>query len=232
MDRNQLAKMIDHTLLAQNATKDQILKLCSEAKTFSFASVCVPPCFVKFCADELKSSSVKVCTVIGFPLGANTTEVKVFEAENAVKNGADEIDMVINVSKAKDHDFSFIEQEILKINNAIKNLSKNLILKVILETQLLTDEEIIEVCKAALNAKADFVKTSTGFAIIKDKNGNLMPNGATTHHVKLMKETVGSLCEVKASGGIRDLSSALEMINAGATRIGTSSGVKIVSALN
>lgn len=235
MKNIEIAKMIDHTLLAPNAKESEIVKLCSEADKNSFASVCVNPCFVKLCAECLKNSSVKVCTVIGFPLGSSTTESKVFEAVDAVKNGADEIDMVINISKAKDGKFDFIEEEVKSVCENIKKyglqIGKNIILKVILETCFLEDSEIVECCKACVKAKADFVKTSTGFATVKSKTGEILFNGATVSHVKLMKKTVGADCKVKASGGIRSLKTALEMIEAGAERLGTSSGIKIISEL-
>ncbi len=207
-------KYIDHTLLKQDATYDQIEKLCLEALNNEFMSVCVNPCFVQKCAGYLKQTSVLVCTVIGFPLGANTTETKVFETKDAISKGAQEIDMVINVSTAKEHDYLKIEDEI----KAIKDACGNITLKVILETCLLTNEEIVECCLAAKRAGADFVKTSTGFST----------GGATVEHIKLMRNTVGKEMGVKASGGVRSASDAKNMIEAGASRIGTSSGVVIV----
>lgn len=210
----EINKYIDHTLLKQDATNEGIETLLKEAKEYHFKSVCVNPFFVKRCAEELKDSDVLVCTVIGFPLGANTTATKVFETKDAVKNGADEIDMVINVSKAKEHDFAYIENEIKEIKEACGGK----LLKVILETCLLTDEEIVACCKASKNAGADFVKTSTGFA----------KEGANAHVVKLMSDAVNKELGVKASGGVRTAEDAKNMINAGATRIGASSGVNIV----
>lgn len=211
----KLNKFIDHTLLKQDATSEQIIALCKEAKTYDFMSVCVNPDFVSLAAKELKDSDVKVCTVIGFPLGANTTDVKVFETKKAILDGADEIDMVINVSKAKEHDYKFIEEEI----HAIKEATDGRLLKVILETCLLDDIEITETSLASLRAGADYVKTSTGFS----------KGGATVHAVEIMARAVGGKLGIKASGGIHNKEEALQMINAGATRIGASSGVKIVT---
>ena len=211
----KLNKLIDHTLLKPNATSEQIIKLCNEAKEYDFMSVCVNPDFVSLAAKELKGSDVKVCTVIGFPLGANTTATKVFETKEAVKDGATEIDMVINVSKAKEHDYKYIEEEI----RAIKEATNGNLLKVILETCLLEDDEIVACSLAAKNAGADFVKTSTGFST----------GGATVHAVSLMAKTVGDKLGVKASGGVHNKEEALQMIEAGATRIGASSGVKIMT---
>lgn len=207
-------KFIDHTNLKQDATKEDIKKLCDEAISYDFMSVCVNPDFVKFASDLLLDSEVKVCTVIGFPLGASTTRTKVFETKDALKNGADEIDMVINVSALKDKNYDFVKNEIA----SIKKVCKKHILKVILETCLLTDEEIVAACKLAKEAKADFVKTSTGFS----------KGGATVEAVKLMRETVKDSMGVKASGGIKTHEDLIKMIDAGANRIGTSSGTKIL----
>ncbi|MBO8428139.1 MAG: deoxyribose-phosphate aldolase [Firmicutes bacterium] len=207
-------KYIDDTLLKQDATSSQIIVLCKEAKEYSFKSVCVNPDFVSLAKNELKDSDVLVCTVIGFPLGANTTATKVFETKDALNNGADEIDMVINVSKVKDNDDKYVKEEISKI----KEVCGNHTLKVILETCLLTKEEIKRACLLAKEAGADFVKTSTGFSTY----------GAKVEDVKLMRETVGNEMGVKASGGIRTHQDMLDMINAGATRIGTSSGAKLM----
>ncbi len=207
-------KFIDHTNLKQDATKEDIKKLCEEAISYDFMSVCVNPDFVKFASDLLLDSEVKVCTVIGFPLGASTTRTKVFETKDALKNGADEIDMVINVSALKDKNYDFVKNEIA----SIKKVCKKHILKVILETCLLTDEEIVAACKLAKEAKADFVKTSTGFS----------KGGATVEAVKLMRETVKDSMGVKASGGIKTHEDLIKMIDAGANRIGTSSGTKIL----
>lgn len=208
------SKFIDHTNLKQDASINDIKTLCEEAIKFDFMSVCINPCFVKYAHDVLLDSEVKVCTVIGFPLGANTTKTKVYETRQALKDGADEIDMVINVSALKDKKYDYVKNEISKI----KKVCKNKILKVILETCLLTDEEIVKACELSLEAKADFVKTSTGFS----------KGGATVEAVALMRKTVGDKCGVKASGGIKTFEDMQKMIDAGASRIGTSSGVKLL----
>lgn len=235
MTGKDIAKLIDHTLLSPQATQKEITNLCMEAQCFSFASVCVNPFYVKFCSELLNDSPVKVCTVIGFPLGANTTSVKIFEAQTAVKDGADEIDMVINVGKAIENDFDFILNEVKTVKDSLKILesevSKKIILKVILETCFLSDFQIVECCKASVSGGADFVKTSTGFASPKSSEGQLLPNGASVHHVQLMRKTVGEKIGVKASGGIRSYNTLIQMVEAGATRIGTSSGVSIVQSL-
>lgn len=238
MTKNEIAKMIDHTILNAYATESEIKKLCVEANANNFASVCVNPCYVKTAFEELKNSQVKVCTVIGFPLGAETSEVKAFGAQNAVENGAEEIDMVINIGRAKMNDFKFVESDIKAVVDASKNaglkLQKNVIVKVILETCYLTDEEIVSACLASKNAGADFVKTSTGFGTPKALDGTSLPNGASVYHVELMKKTVGigeGALKVKASGGIRSTRAALDLVNAGADRLGTSSGIAIMQGL-
>lgn len=207
-------KYIDHTLLKQDAVSDQIKVLCKEAKDYDFMSVCINPDFVSLAASELKGSDVAVCTVIGFPLGSNTLATKVFETKDAIANGATEIDMVINVSDLKDKEYDKIKEEI----SAIKEACGDLVLKVILETCLLTDEEIVKACELSMDANADFVKTSTGFST----------GGATEHHVKLMRQTVGDKLGVKASGGIRSKEDFDKMVAAGATRIGASAGIAIM----
>lgn len=207
-------KYIDHTLLKQDATQAQIETLCEEAKQYDFKSVCVNPGFVSTSKELLKDSDVLVCTVIGFPLGASTTATKVFETKDAITNGADEIDMVINVSNLKDKKYDVIEQEI----KAIKDACGTRTLKVILETCLLSDEEIVKACELSVAAGANFVKTSTGFST----------GGATAYHVALMKKTVGNKAEVKASGGIRSKDDFDTLVEAGATRIGASSGVLLM----
>ncbi|HHX79182.1 MAG TPA: deoxyribose-phosphate aldolase [Acholeplasmataceae bacterium] len=210
-------KLIDHTLLKAFATKKEIIQLCREAKTYDFMSVCINPAFVSLAKKELAGSDVYVCTVIGFPLGANTIEVKAAETIDAINNGADEIDMVINISKAKEHDYEYIYEEI----KAVVAVSQSKIVKVIIETCHLTDKEKIEVCKCASLAGALFVKTSTGFGT----------GGATIKDVKLMRENILSEMSVKASGGIRDLKFMKELVEAGASRIGASSGVAIMKEL-
>jgi len=213
-----IAALIDHTLLKQDATRNQIEKLCEEAKTYTFASVCVNPTWVSVSADLLKGSPVKVCTVIGFPLGASTSAVKAFETTNAIENGAEEIDMVINVGALKDQDYNLVQKDIEAVVQAAKEKA---IVKVILETCLLTDEEILRASEISKLAGADFVKTSTGFST----------GGATISAVKLMRSAVGPELGVKASGGVRSLSDLQSMVDAGATRIGASSGVEIVQGL-
>ncbi len=207
-------RMIDHTLLASDATEAQIKKICDEAKTYHFASVCVNPCWVSFCAEELKGTDSKVCTVIGFPLGATSTKSKEEEIRQAILDGAEELDMVINIGKLKDHQDDYVENEI----RSLKKICGKLVLKVIIETCLLTDEEKVRVCLLAKKAGADFVKTSTGFS----------KWGAKVEDVALMRKTVGSEMGVKASGGVRNKEEMEAMIKAGATRIGTSHGVELV----
>ena len=207
-------KYIDHTLLKPESTPQDIEKICLEAKEYDFASVCIQPCYVKMAYGLLKDTDVKVCTVIGFPLGANTTETKIREACQAVEEGAGEIDMVINIGALKAGDTVYVTEEICRIKEAIGDL----VLKVIIETCLLTDEEKVLACQCAVNAGADFVKTSTGFS----------KGGATVADVRLMKQTVGDRCQVKASGGIRTPEDFEAMVEAGATRIGTSSGIKLI----
>lgn len=206
---------IDHTLLKQNATKDQILQLCAEAKQYQFASVCVNPSWVTTCRDALKGTSVKVCVVIGFPLGATTTETKAFETHQALFNGAEEFDMVINVGKLKDKDDDYVEDDIAAVVNAAGNHT----VKVIIETCLLSDEEKVKACELSVKAKAHFVKTSTGFSTA----------GATIADVKLMKKTVDGQAKVKAAGGVRTMEDVKAMIEAGADRIGTSGGVALMT---
>lgn len=212
------SKLIDHTLLKAFATEEDIKKLCDEAKEYHFKSVCVNPCHVSYCKELLKDSDVLVCTVIGFPLGANTMEIKWAETSDALNNGADEIDMVINIGKAKEHDYEYIKNEIA----GVVALCKNKTVKVIIETCYLTDEEKAEVCKMSTLAKATFVKTSTGFG----------SGGATVEDVILMKANISSNMFVKASGGVRTASDVVNMVNAGASRIGASSGVAIMNDLN
>ncbi|MDK2794544.1 MAG: deoxyribose-phosphate aldolase, partial [Caldanaerobacter sp.] len=206
-----IAKMIDHTLLKPNATKEEIKKLCEEAGEYGFASVCINPCFVDLAYEMLKDTDVKVCTVVGFPLGANTIETKVFEAVEAVKKGATEIDMVLNISMLKSGEYDYVKKEISEVVKAVKSHG-DIVVKVILETCYLSDEEKIKACEISKEAGADFVKTSTGFG----------PGGATVEDVKLMRKVVGENFGVKASGGIRSYVDAKAMIEAGANRIGAS----------
>jgi deoxyribose-phosphate aldolase len=215
---NTIGKMIDHTLLKPDATKDQIHTLCLEAKEYSFASVCVNPTWVHYSAGLLKGTDVKICTVIGFPLGSNTPETKAFEAKNAIENGAEEVDMVINISALKSGDFELVERDIRAVTEAAKGKA---LTKVIIETCLLNDDEKVRACEIAVKAGTDYVKTSTGFST----------GGATPEDIALMRKTVGAHIGVKASGGVRSVEDAKSMIEAGATRIGASSGVKIVQGL-
>ena len=213
-----MEKYIEHTLLKQDATEQDLINLFEEAKKYNFLGVCINPCYVKLAKECLKNSDVKIVTVVGFPLGANKTNVKVYETKCAIEDGADEIDMVINVTRLKDKKYDFIVNEIKKIKEA----AGSHILKVILETDLLTKEEIKKACELCIEAKADIVKTSTGFV----KNGV----GAKEEDVKLMYDTVSPYgLMVKASGGIRDRETAEKLIKAGASRLGTSSGVKIIN---
>jgi len=209
-----LAKYIDHTILKPNVSKQDVIKVCDEAKEHGFFSVCINPCFVKLVADELKGSDVKVTSVIGFPLGANTSALKALETKQAIVDGANEIDMVINVSALKDGDYDYVLNDIKTVVDALEGKA---ILKVIIETCLLTDEEKIKACELSKEAGAHFVKTSTGFST----------GGATIEDVALMRKTVGPELGVKASGGVRSAEDAKAVIEAGATRIGASSSIAI-----
>lgn len=211
-----LAKYIDHTQLKPDTTKEKIAQIINEAREYGFASICVNPYWVPYCYNNLKDTDVKVCTVIGFPLGASSTETKVFETNQAIKDGATEVDMVINIGELKSGNDDVVKKDIESVVIAAKGRA---LTKVIIETSLLTDDEKIRACKLAKEAGADFVKTSTGFS----------GGGATIKDVKLMRETVGSEMGVKASGGVRDLETTQAMIDAGATRIGASAGVDIIS---
>lgn len=216
MNIKKILSYVDHTLLSQAATWEEIKAILDDGIKYSCASCCIPASFVKK-AKEYVGGKVAICTVIGFPNGYSTTETKCFETADAVKNGADEIDMVINIGKAKEGDFAYIEKEI----KAVVSAAGGRTVKVILETCYLTDDEIVRACHAAKIAKANFVKTSTGFGT----------NGATVEHVRLMRETVGPDMGVKASGGVKNLADAEMMVEAGANRIGASSGVQIMKEL-
>jgi deoxyribose-phosphate aldolase len=215
MNKNELSKFIDHTVLKAETSEKAVEKVCNEAVEYKFASVCINPCNVKLASKLLEGSEVKVCTVIGFPLGANTSKVKAFETEDAIANGAHEVDMVINIGKLKDKDYDYIREDIKAVVNAAKGKA---LTKVIIETCLLTDEEKVKACELAKEAGADFVKTSTGFST----------GGATPADIKLMRETVGPDMGVKASGGVRNIDDAEAVIKNGATRIGASSSIDIV----
>ncbi|WP_160035739.1 deoxyribose-phosphate aldolase [Paenibacillus sp. An7] len=215
MKQTAIAPLIDHTLLKADARREDIIKLAEEAKEYGFASVCVNPGFVSTAYEVLKDTpQVKVCTVIGFPLGANTSEVKAYETKDAIANGATEVDMVINISALKDGNDDYVAADIKAVVDAAKGKA---LTKVIIETCLLTEEEKVRACKLAVQAGADFVKTSTGFST----------GGATKEDIALMRKTVGPDVGVKASGGVRSAEDALVMIEAGASRIGTSGGVAI-----
>lgn len=212
----ELNRMIDHTILKPEATEAAVQKIIDEAKEYNFFSVCINPCWVAFASEQLADTDVAVCTVIGFPLGANTPEVKAYEAADAIKNGANEVDMVINIGALKSQQYDHVRQDIQGVVDAAKGKA---LVKVIIETALLTDEEKVKACELAKEAGADFVKTSTGFST----------GGAKVADIRLMRETVGSDMGVKASGGVHNAEEALAMIEAGATRIGASTGVAIVS---
>ncbi len=217
ISREELAKIIDHTLVKPTATRDDVVKLCREAEKHGFGCVCVNPTYVSLAAKLLKGTRVKVCSTVGFSFGATLPEVKAFEAEKTVENGATEIDMVINISALKSGDYETVKRDIKAVVD-VKRLNPNLkVAKVIIETGYLTNEEKVIACKLAKEAGADFVKTSTGFV-----------GGATVEDVRLMRKTVGENMGVKAAGGIRTLQQALAMIEAGANRIGTSTGIAII----
>lgn len=214
---NNLNQYIDQTLLKADATELEIKRIINEAKIYQFKAICVNPYYVNFCAEELKNTKIKVCTVIGFPLGANTTSTKIFETQKAIADGAQEIDVVINIAALKDNKHNLILEELKKIREA----TKDVLLKVIIETALLTEEQKIIACKIINEVKADFIKTSTGFA----------NKGATIEDIKLLKKYIDKNISIKASGGIKTQNQALAMIEAGASRIGTSNGVSIVKNL-
>lgn len=218
MDKITLAKHIDHTLLKPDATEEELVKLCAEAKEYHFFSVCINPSNIEKAKELLKGTDTKVCTVVGFPLGQMTTEAKSFETKEAVFLGAEEVDMVINIGKLKDQDYDYVLEDI----RAVVLSAGGVLTKVIIETCLLTDEEKVKACELAKAAGADFVKTSTGFS----------KAGATKEDIKLMRDTVGPDMGVKASGGIRSLSDAKVMIENGATRLGLSASVSIVNELD
>jgi deoxyribose-phosphate aldolase len=212
---NNLAKYIDHTLLKQDANIEDIKELCSQAKKYDFFSVCVNSCYVKDAKEFLKGSEVKVCSVVGFPLGAMSTKAKAYEAKCAIEDGASEIDMVINVGWVKSDRFDLVKDDI----KALRDTCKDITLKVILETALLNESEVRKVCEISKDLKADFVKTSTGFST----------RGASLEDIKIMKSVVKDEVNIKASGGIRSYEKAKEMIEAGASRLGTSSGIAIIN---
>lgn len=207
-------KMIDHTVLKADTPLETIKRICDEAMEYGFASVCINPCHVAYCADYLKDSDVNVCTVIGFPLGANTSAVKVFETKDAIANGADEIDMVMNIGALKDKNYDLVRDDV----KAVVEAANGTLVKVILETCLLTEDEIKKACELCVEAKADYVKTSTGFST----------RGATIEDVRIMKEAVHGKAKVKAAGGVRTPEDMVKIVAAGADRIGTSAGCSLV----
>jgi deoxyribose-phosphate aldolase len=209
-------QFIDHTLLKQTTTEKQVEALCYEAITHQFAAVCVPPVYVDLCRQVLDKSPVKICTVIGFPMGYHSFDAKLTELDLAIEEGADELDVVLNIADVMSNQWEMIEDEIKALSQACHEHGS--IIKVIIESGILTDEQIVKACKVCANAKVDFVKTSTGFAEM----------GATVEAVKLMKANLPSSIQIKASGGIKNLATALQMLEAGATRIGTSNGVAII----
>lgn len=232
MTKLEVASYIDHTILAPETGVNEVLRVCAEAKKYKFASVCVNPLFIPLVAQELQNTGIKTCSVIGFPFGATPTNIKAQEGVQAIIDGAEEIDMVINIGYAKEGLLSKVSQDIHQVVQACKQkgkeLNKNIIVKVILETCFLDEQTIIDCCLCVKNAGADFVKTSTGYAVLKNLDGSILPNGASEYHIKLMRKTVGKDFGVKASGGIRSAKMLVTMLEAGANRIGTSSGVKIV----
>ena len=207
-------KMIDHTVLKADTPLETVKRICDEAMEYGFASVCINPCHVAYCADYLKDSDVNVCTVIGFPLGANTSAVKAFETKDAIANGADEIDMVMNIGALKDKNYDLVRDDV----KAVVEAANGTIVKVILETCLLTEDEIKKACELCVEAKADYVKTSTGFST----------RGATIEDVRIMKEAVHGKAKVKAAGGVRTPEDMVKIVAAGADRIGTSAGCSLV----
>lgn len=207
-------KMIDHTVLKADTPLETVKRICDEAMEYGFASVCINPCHVAYCADYLKDSDVNVCTVIGFPLGANTSAVKAFETKDAVANGADEIDMVMNIGALKDKNYDLVRDDV----KAVVEAANGTLVKVILETCLLTEDEIKKACELCVEAKADYVKTSTGFST----------RGATIEDVRIMKEAVHGKAKVKAAGGVRTPEDMVKIVAAGADRIGTSAGCSLV----
>lgn len=207
-------KMIDHTVLKADTPLETVKRICDEAMEYGFASVCINPCHVAYCADYLKDSDVNVCTVIGFPLGANTSAVKAFETKDAIANGADEIDMVMNIGALKDKNYDLVRDDV----KAVVEAANGTLVKVILETCLLTEDEIKKACELCVEAKADYVKTSTGFST----------RGATIEDVRIMKEAVHGKAKVKAAGGVRTHEDMVKIVAAGADRIGTSAGCSLV----
>jgi deoxyribose-phosphate aldolase len=217
--KQDLAKIIDHTLVKPYATKNEVIQVCEEAKKYGFGAVCVNPFYVKLAANTLKGTDIKVCSTVGFPFGSNSLETKALEAKKAIEDGAKELDMVMNIGALKSKDYEFVKQDIEAVVGIARKF--NVIVKVIIECCYLTNEEKIRACLIAKEAKADYIKSSTGFG----------PSGAKVNDIKLIKRVVGESMGIKAAGGIRTVSQALKMIKAGATRIGTSAGVQIIEGL-
>ncbi len=222
MKKEELARCVDHTILGAEIKKEEVIKKCKEVKEFNFASLCTMPHYLEVVTKELKDSTSKVCTVVGFPFGNTTTESKVNETKDAINKGATEIDMVMNISAFKDKEFDFVENDISSVVKIAKNQKSDIIVKIIIETCYLSDSEIIKICKIINNTKVDFIKTSTGFGT----------SGAKVKDIKLIKNNITKGIEIKASGGIKSYNDALKMIEAGATRIGVSSGVEIIKGAN
>lgn len=219
MKKSELARYIDYTILKQDATESGVLDLCNNAKKYNFKAVCVSPCYVKFCKNELKNSNTSVCTVIGFPHGLNTTETKIFEGLNAIENGADELDIVINNSWTKSGKLELVKKELTDFFKKMKATKKDVLVKVIVETCLLTQDEKEKIAKIVKDSGADFIKTSTGFS----------KGGATIEDVELFRKVLGDKFLIKASGGIRDYDTAMKMIKAGANRLGVSAAIEIIN---
>lgn len=218
MKKAEIARYIDSTILRPDASENDIIKLCDDAKKYNFRAVCISPCYVKIVANKLQGSQTAVCTVIGFPSGLNTTKTKIFEGFNAIANGADELDIVINNSFTKSGKINLVEAELKEFCTEMKNVKKDIVIKVIIETALLNNDEKIVLAKIVKNSGANFIKTSTGFA----------KSGATVEDIKLLRKTVGKDFSIKASGGIKDYKTAMEMINAGANRLGVSASIEII----
>lgn len=231
MDRKELAGMIDQTLLSPLATDEQVERFCLEAAEYGFTSVCINPVHVKKTASVLRGGGTKVCTVVDFPLGSGGEKSKISQAELCLRDGAEELDFVVDLSLVKTHRWDLLGAQLKNIQISVSEKNPRAVTKLILETCVLSDEEIVSSCRCAMEAGFGFVKTSTGFYIAKDREGKLIPNGASVHAVSLMRKTVGDSMGVKASGGIHSTQEALDLIAAGASRIGASAGVQIVDGL-
>lgn len=218
MKKSELARYIDFTILKPDALEDDVIELCKNAKKYNFEAVCISPCYVKLAKKLLENSNISICTVIGFPHGLNTQETKIFEGLDAILNGANELDIVVNNSYTKSKKFDLVEQELKAFCKKMKETKSNIVIKIIIETAILNDEEKIALANIVKNSGADFIKTSTGFS----------KSGATLEDIKLLRKIVGNDFLIKASGGIRDYQTAIDMINAGANRLGVSAGIAII----